>query len=68
MHWARALLALFCQGTNWRGVKQHLQEFLKPLSPKSEQHQFSPNNYINILLRGFLFMRIYKKITKGEML
>ena len=39
---------------------------LNPLSPDSDQHQFSPNN-IHMLPREMV-MRVNKMITKGKML
>ena len=39
---------------------------INPLSPNSDQNQFSPNN-IHTLSRDYI-MRINKMITKGKML
>ena len=39
---------------------------INPLSPNSDQHQFSPNN-IHMLPRGMV-MRVNKMITKEKML
>ena len=41
-------------------------EYLNPLSPNSDQHQFSPNN-IHMLPRKMV-MRVNKIITKEKML
>ena len=43
-----------CPSTNYKGIDKSNPEgksFINPLSPKSDQHQFSPNNVKYILKR-----------------
>ena len=47
-------------------VKWSLIQEVNPLSPDSDQHQFSPNN-IHMLPREMI-MRVKKMITKEKML
>ena len=47
-------------------LAKHRRNNINPLSPNSDQHQFSPNN-IHMLPRGMV-MRVNKMITKEKML
>ena len=48
-------------------VPKQLSKSINPLSPKSDQHQFSPNN-IHTLSREMVKRIINEMITNGKML
>ena len=48
-------------------VPKQLSKSINPLSPKSDQHQFSPNN-IHTLSREMVERIINEMITNGKML
>ena len=59
----------FCFGPKWHAIPtflKRLKKSLNPLSPNSDQHQFSPNNISRS--PRVLVMRITKLITKGRTL
>ena len=58
-----ALVYITCM-SHTKGLKQN--NILNPLSPNSDQHQFSPNNIYMLLIE--MVMRVYKMITEGKML
>ena len=58
-----ALVYITCMSHTW-GLKQN--NILNPVSPNSDQHQFSPDNIYMLPIE--MVMRVYKMITEGKML
>ena len=52
------------RGVDFSSLMCHCSSQIKPLGPKSHQHQISPNN-VNTLLKE-KFMRITKMITSAK--